>query len=288
MPGIRLPAFGRFFCVCYLGEEKIIFAWLNYRCRSNTTFVAANLINKVQVRFPRGAPFGSEALHALGVSNDLVNHYVRSGWLTRLGRGVFMHAGDDLQLDASLVFLESRMKDLHVAAKSALARHGYRQNLAVDERLILWSASATDLPGWFTGRFSVRMNRSRIFLSPSGMSSGLVRPPESPEGPGLAEPELALLEMLSEVGVHQEVEEARAILESMRQIRIRRLRFWLGNCKQVKTVRLCICWAHELDLPWAEGVRSAVSPELLQHRWVSRLPDGSTLSLPAFNQVGVS
>jgi hypothetical protein len=239
------------------------------------------LINQMQINLPRGAPFGSEALHELGISNDLANQYVRSGWLIRMGRGVFMHAGDTLEQDPTLVFLESRIKGLHVAAKSALARHGYRQNLSTTERLILWAPSKAELPDWFTARFPVRYNRTRLFSGASDIRAGLLCLPEAPRGPLVAEPELALLEMLSEVGVHQELAEARAIFESMRQIRTKQLLYWLEHCKRVKAVRLCATWAMQLELPWAEKVIGGIPPEMLRHRWVSRMGDGTTLSLPA-------
>ena len=240
-----------------------------------------SLISRVQMKLPRGAPFGSEALRRLGISNDLANQYVRSGWLVRLGRGVFMHAGDTLQPDATLVFLESRIDGLHVAAKSALARHGYRQNLLTRERLILWGQPKAELPEWFSTRFPMRYNRTQLFTETTDIQEGLGRLPEAPDGPLIAEPELALLEMLSEVGVHQELEEAQAIFEGMRQVRSKRLLYWIDRCKMVKAVRLCAYWSRQLDLPWAEKVIAGIPGKMLRSRWIARLGDGSILSLPS-------
>jgi len=244
----------------------------------------SDLIHRLQVRFPRGAPLGSAALGRLGISNDLSAQYVRSGWLLRLGRGVFMHAGDTLRLDPTLLFLESRIGGLHVAAKSALARHGFRQNIAAVEPLILWGPPKVVLPAWFSERFSLRYNQTQLFRESAVSMPGLSRLSEVPDGPLVAEPELALLEMLSEVGVHQQLEEARAIMESMRQIRAKRLLQWMRYCKMVKAVRLCAYWARQLELPWAEKVIMGVPEEMLRHRWVTRLRDGSTLSLPAIHR----
>jgi len=243
-----------------------------------------SLINDLQKEFPRGAPFGSVALHRLDISNDLINQYVRSAWLERLGRGVFMHAGDSLNLDATLVFLESRIEGLHVGAKSALALHGYQQNLAVAAPQILWGVTQAKLPDWFTERFEYRYNSSRLFRGGANGDTGLLRLPEAPNGPLVAEPERALLEMLSEVGVHQELEEARLIMESMRQMRSKRLLYWIDVCKMVKAVRLCAYWSRQLNLPWAEKVIVSIPEEMLRHRWVVRLSDGKTFSLPAIKK----
>ncbi len=55
------------------------------------------------------------------------------------------------------------------------------------------------------------------------------------------------LEMLSEVAVQQEVEEARDIMESVRSLRQETLQPLLRACKQIKVLRLCLCWGHELQ-----------------------------------------
>ena len=226
-----------------------------------------------------GGPFGSGCLRGSGICDDLSAQYVRAEWIQRVGRGVFMHVGDQLQLDPTLVFLESKIAGFHVAAKSALARHGYRQNLSASEPVILWGAPKARLPDWFVERFAGRYNRTQLFSSPE--SAGLCRLPESPNGPLVSEPELALLEMLSEVGLSQELNEARAIMEGMRQIRVKLLLQWIQCCKMVKAVRLCAYWSRELELPWAERVIDGIPDAMLRHRWAGRLANGGTLNLPA-------
>lgn len=243
-----------------------------------------SLIKIVQKEFPRGAPFDSAALHELGISNDLINQYVRSGWLERLGRGVFMHAGDTLHRDATLVFLESRIVDLHIAAKSALARHGYQHNLSPVVVPIVWGTAPGRLPEWFTERFACRYSGRQLFDAGVDSGAGLLRLPEAPDGPLVAEPERALLEMLSEVGVHQELEEARLIMESMRHVRTKRLLYWIKACKMVKAVRLCAYLARQMGMPWSGKILDGIPDEKLRHRWVVRLPDSSTLSLPAMEK----
>jgi hypothetical protein len=92
-------------------------------------------------------------------------------------------------------------------------------------------------------------------------------------------PERALLEMLSEVGVHQPIEEARGIMESVRQLRTRHLATLIEHCRMTKAVRLCVVWAEELGLIWAEKAREAAGGKTSSSRWVKRLKDGRTLIL---------
>jgi predicted site-specific integrase-resolvase len=58
-----------------------------------------NQIKELQVTAPRGAPLDSQKLESLGVSRALAHEYVKAGWLEKLGRGVFMFAGDQLAQD---------------------------------------------------------------------------------------------------------------------------------------------------------------------------------------------
>lgn len=238
-----------------------------------------SLIKSLQTSEPRGAPISSDALKRHGVSSALAHDYVKSGWLERLGRGVFMFAGDRLERGPTLRFLEQRMPGLHVASKTALAWNGFRQNVAHKEVLILWGSKKAALPPWFFERFPARYTSASLFDSQLPADFGLASPPESPDGPKVSSPERALLEMLSEVGVHQEIEEARGILESVRQIRSRQLEVLLKHCQMIKAIRLCVTWAAELGLPWSEKAREAAANRTGSSRWVKRLKNGKTLIL---------
>lgn len=238
-----------------------------------------NLLQSLQTGLPRGAPFGIQTLREMGISSALASHYLKAGWQVRLGRGVFMFPNDDLQRDACLKFLATQMPGLHVAGKTALAWRGVRHNLPSREQLCLWGAAPGKLPEWFTSRFSARYTARRLFgrRLPSGF--GLQPLPETPGGPLVSVPERALLEMLSEVGVGQGIEEARNIMEGVRSLRAEVLTPLLKSCLLVKAVRLCVQWAEELNLGWAAAARSAAKRTSGRGRWTARLKDGTTLTL---------
>jgi hypothetical protein len=101
--------------------------------------------------------------------------------------------------------------------------------------------------------------------------------PENPDGPLVSVPERALLEMLTEVGVKQGVEEARNIMESVRALRLEVLTTLLEHCPRVKVQRLCVQWAEELNLNWATLARK--SCKLGTGRWSTKLKDGTILTL---------
>lgn len=238
----------------------------------------SSLIKRLQVSLPRGAPFDTVDLRNLGISSDLAYRYAESGWIERLGRGVFMFSGDSLRQQATLSFLAARISEFHVGGKTALGWQGQRQNLPSREILTLWGTKGTRLPEWFSKRFPSRYTVRELF-EPKTASVGIQNLPESPEGPPVSVPERAMLEMLSEVGVYQEVEEARSVIEGLRSLRTDVLQTLLRSCKQKKAVRLSLAWGMEMSLPWVEAAREAMGDKLGNSRWVTRLKDGRTLIL---------
>jgi hypothetical protein len=227
-------------------------------------------IKTLQGAFPRGTPFDSRQLRKLGVSPALAHHYLKSDWLARLGRGVFMFPKDTLKQEDSLKFLDRTI---------ALAWRGIRHNLPAREPLSLWGQRRAFLPPWFTERFPARYAASNLFSPRMPKDFGLQPLPETPDGVLVSEPERALLEMLSEVGVHQGVEEARNIMEGARSLRADTLATLLRNCQRVKARLLCVQWGEELDLPWAPDARTAVGTRRGQSRWTARLKNGTVLNI---------
>jgi hypothetical protein len=209
----------------------------------------------------------------------LAHHYLKSDWLMRLGRGVFMFPHDTLSREGCLKFLSRQVTGFHVGGKTALAWRGVRHNLPAREPLTLWGEAKASLPEWFEKLFPSRYTTRNPFSPKLPKNFGLEPLPETPDGVLVSVPERALLEMLSEVGVHQGIEEARNIMEGARSLRAEVLTTLLKNCRRVKVVRLCVSWAEELNLPWAVAAKKAAENRLGHGRWTHRLKDGTFLVL---------
>jgi hypothetical protein len=159
-----------------------------------------------------------------------------------------------------------------------IAGRRFRSQLSFDSAALwLWGNRNLRLPVWFTERFPARYTTRSPFVSdlPAGM--GLEPLPEQPNGVPVSVPERALLEMLSEVGIHQGVEEARSIMEGVRSLRPEVLALLLQHCQRIKAARLCVYWAGELQLRWAEGARKAAAQHMTGRRWSARLKSGIRL-----------
>ena len=241
--------------------------------------VRHNTLRRLQTEIPRGAPIESAQLATLGISAALAHHYLKSGWLRRLGRGVFQFPNDELRTGACLKNLERQIQGFHVGGKTALAWRGVRHNIAAREPLWLSGRQTVRLPEWFTDRVSARYTTRTPFDSDLPDEAGLEPLPDQPEGVRVSVPERALLELLNEVGVHQGMEEAQNIVEGLRSLRPEVLALHLKHCQRVKAARLCVRWSEQLGLPWAETARKAASKHLTGSRWSARLKSGTRLSL---------
>jgi len=237
-------------------------------------------LNRLYTRVAPGTPLTSHDLAVLGISADLAVHYVRAGWLQRLARGVYCRPNDPPALHPSLVLLQQSFEGLHVGGKSALDWHGIRQYLSQRPVLHLYGWKAGRLPEWFTERFPAEYHRKRLFKEEPGALLH-IRPIENRKGgPLVSAPERALLEVLSEVGVRQPLQEARELVESTYSLRADVLRELLQRCTSVKTVRLCLQLGRELSQPWAGKLDPSQLPKGSDWPWVSRSGDGLLVLKP--------
>lgn len=222
----------------------------------------------------------SEDLATLGISADLAVHYVRSGWLTRLAQGVYCRPNEALALHPSLILLQRKIQGLHVGGKSALDWYGIRHYLSQQPTLHLYGWSAARLPEWFTSRFPAEYRRKRLFNEQPNAQLH-VGPFENRGGaPHVSVPERALLELLSEVGARQPLQETRELTESAYSLRADVLQELLQRCSSVKTVRLCLQLGRELSLPWAAKLDATQLPTGSGRPWVGRSVDGLLVLKP--------
>ncbi len=227
-----------------------------------------------------GTPFTSQDLAAMGISADLAVHYARSGWLVRLARGIYRRPGEDIQLHPSLRLLEHGIEGLHVGGKTALGWYGLRQYLAQQEMLHLRGTRAAKLPDWFLGRFPAEYHSQRLFHERPDSLLDVTAFENRADGPRVSAPERAMLELLSEVGIRQPLQEARELMESAYSLRADHLSRLLRSCTSVKTVRLCLHLGRELSLPWVQKLNPAELPTGSKRPWVSRSNEGLLVLKP--------
>ena len=128
-------------------------------------------------------PFDVEALAVQKVSAKQAAHYVKSGWLVRLGHGVNAYPSDTLDAPAFILLLQRNSPCLYVGGMSALDLQGVRHTLAFRKNWILWGERRFLLPERFGtgpesqngGSLTVKA-RSGIWASKSSLSASNSRP----------------------------------------------------------------------------------------------------------------
>lgn len=245
--------------------------------------MATTAPSKLKTLFTRlvpGAPVTSEDLAALGISADLAVHYVRAGWLNRLARGVYCRPNDTLVAGPCLVLLQHKLPGLHVGGKSALDWHGLRHYVSQHPVLNLCGWEAGHLPAWFTARFPAEYHRKRLFDEQPDTLLHTLPFENRPGAPLVSAPERALLELLSDVGVRESLQEARELLESTYTFRVDVLQNLLQRCVSVKTVRLCLQLGREGKLPWAAKLDSVAQTKGSDRSRVSESSEGLLVLKP--------
>lgn len=259
--------------------ESLDFVSIRTYNRSVTTSVS-NKLKILYANLPPGSPVTSDALSQMGISADLAVHYARSGWLHRLARGIYCRNGEALDQRLSLILLQQKIQGLHVGGKSALEWHGVRQYVSQHSNLHLYGWTATHLPEWFTERFPSEYHRKRLFNEELHALRHIDLFENKEAAPLVSSPERALLELLSEVGVRQPLQEAREIFESCYNLRVEVLQSLLTHCKSIKTVRLCVQLAQELEISWAKKLDADALPTGNSSPWVSNSKHGLLILKP--------
>jgi len=239
------------------------------------------LLHKV----PRGTPLSIADLAQHGVNAKLASFYARSGWLKRVGHGVYALPGEEVTALTSVRLLQAQVDGLHIGGTSALELHGIRHNLKVRDCLVLWTNRRFAIPGWFAERFPSRNVHAKLFdaTAPELPSATISTPPGVLDGVRVSMPERAALEMLYEVGVHESMEEAGHIFEGLSGLRSDVVGALLASCTSVKAVRLFLKWSREMGTVDVDALRGRFNLRVgSESRWLNRMPDGTLLILKPY------
>jgi len=216
---------------------------------------------------------------ARGLTTKHAARLAKAGWLERLGQGAYTLPAETLDRDASIAWLAAAIPGLHIAGKTALSWRGVRHNLAFRETLTLWGDKPARLPVWFTARFPAHYQTTHIFDAGMPAELGIAPLPAGRPDVPVSTPERALLELLSDVGNRQSLEQARHLLEGTRSLRLPVLDALFSHLTRIKVVRLAHAMADELDLPWTSIAHQHSVRLGGGKRWVSVGKTGERLDL---------
>ena len=227
----------------------------------------------------RGYPIDSETLRNMGVSAALASHMVKSGWLQRLSKGTYLLTGDTPSRDGIIAHLGRRVPGIHVGGKTALAWQGVRHNITFKEKVILWGPRPYRIPSWVAEHMHYTYQTTALFDESLPYSFGLTQLPAGGPDVLVSVPERAILELASDIGKGQSLEEASNLVIGLRNLRVKTLDVLLHHCTSVKVVRLVRDLGQGADFPWARELQRHVNRLGEGTRWSNKMKDGKRLTL---------
>lgn len=216
-----------------------------------STLKSANLKNLMLTLGDRQVATAT-ALRKRGYSYENLKGYVKSGYLSSLGRGAYCKAGADPSVEAALVAVSERTGNAaHLGGRSALAKRGFLHFVPFGQQpATIFLCRGTRLPAWFSGHYAGRCIVIRTNFLPADIGV------EKEDGCPVSSPERAFLEFLHGVPAKQSLAEAFQILETMRTLRPRLLNDLLAACGSVKVKRLFFLLADDLKPQWLGRVKA--------------------------------
>jgi hypothetical protein len=215
-------------------------------------------LNKLLLEWKDGVVYTSPWLTDKGYTPDMLFGYKESNWVKSIGRGAYVKAQDEPVWEGAVHALQKQLNySIHVGGETALELQGVRHN--VSPRLSqchLYTHSKRRLPAWFTSydwQVEIKLHISTLF----GEKDLGLKSMELKNGvPVLAaEPERAILELLSSVNSKSTFLKVWHLIEGMMTLRPNLVQNLLKDCKSVKVKRLFLFMAETHELPWYEKLK---------------------------------
>jgi len=211
-------------------------------------------VQRLMREAPRGQPLDGAMLRELGVSIPLALRLVELGWLYRLSAGAYLLTGDTPSPEGTIAYLSRRIPGLHVGGKTALAWQGVRHNIAFRERLVLWGQTPYPFPGWVAEATLYGYQTTQLFDDQVPYGKWLQSVPGRHPNVMVSLPERALVELVSQLGRGQSLEEVQNLVVTMRNLRKAVLEEVLEHCVRVTVVRMVCKLGRESGYDWARSL----------------------------------
>lgn len=225
-----------------------------------------SIIKRLLASVPEGFLVDSKWLVARGVSRQLLQQYVKSGWLERVGHGLVRRPSalmeEESAQDWVVPVLSAKWMgyDVHVGGATALELQGHGHYLRLGGRPVAYLYSDSP-PSWLKKLEVNTELRFRTLNLFSGAELGVSAVEGnrfsggSPVVPWafeltMSSPERAILEALDELPVNEGFQGLDGVFASLSGLRPNLLSRLLGACRSVKVKRLFFVFADRHAHAW--------------------------------------
>lgn len=216
-------------------------------------------INLLIHQWPRGTVAVYPWLNQLGIYQQLVNTYLKSSWIEKIGRGAFILAGDKVGWEGAIYAVQNHLQlSIHPGGKTALQLMGSAHYVAMGQKypVYLYGTSPEKLPAWFEAydwKVRVHYSTSKLFSNQTP-SLGLTERSFGPFSLKISTLERAILEVLYDVPYHVTFEESVLLMEGLQTLRPRLVQELLEVCQSVKVKRLFLHLAERSQHSWVKNL----------------------------------
>jgi len=201
-------------------------------------------------RWTSGFAATSAWMKTFGISTQLTQKYLKSGWIEPLGRGAYKKTKDTVEWYGALASIQQQLSlPVNLGGPTALAAHGSAHYVRFGkERVFLFSPLHQKLPKWFktydwgnpVEYFATSFLPEKLGISDVDYNGISVR---------TSSRERAILESLYLSPKHFDLLECYQMLEGMNNIRPNIVQELLVKCKSVRVKRLFLYMAKKAALP---------------------------------------
>lgn len=207
----------------------------------------------LEVQLPDGLVVDRAWLAKRGFKRPLVDYYLRSGALVPVARGAYRRPGPPLKWEHVVYSLQQAGYAVHVGGRSALEFQGFAHYLAMQGVKQIHLYGVEKLPAWVSkleASYQFILHKSQL-LGQVVAESVTTKPFGHWDWPlHYATPELALLEIASEVKQASDFEVLDKLFESATTLRPQLLMKLLKAWNQVKAKRLFLWFAERHGFAW--------------------------------------
>lgn len=208
-------------------------------------------LKKLMTQLRPGAVCLAAWLEQQGISRDLQQYYVRSGWLEAVGRGAYAKPGGSVDWQSALEALQQQANlDVHVGGFTALANKGYGHYLYLGkERIQLFSPLGVNLPAWFAKHdWGATVQHTKTGFLPR--RDGLKDIENTSRELKQSAPERAMMECLYLTPKTMGLVECYQLMEGLANLRPNLVQALLESCASVKVKRLFLYMATKAGHKW--------------------------------------
>ncbi|MCD4655785.1 type IV toxin-antitoxin system AbiEi family antitoxin [bacterium] len=217
-----------------------------------------NKLNQLVTNWPAETVAVYEWLKTQGMYRQLIDRYVQSGWLKRIGKGAFFRLGEQVDWTGGLYALQKYKKlNIHAAGITALQLQGYAHYVPLGSysNVYLLGSTGTKLPKWFdeySWKRRIKFKTSALFGK--SCKYALISITRKKYEITVSSPERAMLELLQAIPAEESFEHAKNIMEGLTTLRPDITQNLLEMCRSVKVKRLFLFIAEQCNHAWFKKI----------------------------------